>query len=566
MDRTRPLAPPTDAAASRPWHVPFAALLIGAATVVRWLLTPLVGEQVPFTPLMIAVIVAAWRGGARPALVTMLGGFVAVWYLFIPVHGSFVLATPASLLGMASFLLIGLVVIAFGENAHTTRRRAARQSARVHEEKERFRRAADAVNGIIYEYDLATGTTERSRGLAEVLGYGPQEAEPTGAWWRGLMHPDDRNSMLAAFGSATTDRLAQEYRIRHRDGRWVWVEDRALVVRDDAGRPTRLVGCTVDVTARREGEERIRAITRELQRTFDASATGLTRCDRQLRYLAANAAYAGIVGVPIEEIVGRTLPEVIGDEAFAQVRERIAQVLRGERVDFEVVVAFRGSGQRALHVVYTPDEDADGSVVGWVSSITDLTDRRRAEEELERQNRVIRAVNDNTTELIFMKDRAGRLTYANAATLTVMGLDRDAAFALEQPERLTGDADASVIATNDRYVLETGESLVAEEAFVCADGVRRLYLTAKSPLRDEDGAVVGVIGVSRDVTEVKRSAAQLAATEARWATLLQQLPVGVGMLSLDGTVTPLNPLMYRFTPERMPSVDPARRSRWRSWR
>jgi PAS domain S-box-containing protein len=133
----------------------------------------------------------------------------------------------------------------------------------------------------------------------------------------------------------------------------------------------------------------------------------------------------------------------------------------------------------------------------------DLIERERAEETLRRQNALMRAVNDNTSELIFMKDREGRLTHTNAATLRVIGMTAGQTIGSVDKENFTEPAEHEPIAANDRRVIKTGKSLTIEEPYTCADGKRRVFLSTKSPLRDEHGQIIGVIGVSLDITERK---------------------------------------------------------------
>ncbi|MBK7974534.1 MAG: PAS domain S-box protein [Deltaproteobacteria bacterium] len=143
-----------------------------------------------------------------------------------------------------------------------------RQSeARAAAAAERFRLAAEAVAGLIYDVDWTTGHVERSRGLLEMIGHRPDEVPPTRQWWEERIHPDDRERLrLADRRDPTAESARAEYRVRHRDGRWLWVEDRAVVVHDPAGRVTRVVGCTTDVTERKRHERDLSflaGITRE---------------------------------------------------------------------------------------------------------------------------------------------------------------------------------------------------------------------------------------------------------------------------------------------------------------
>lgn len=128
----------------------------------------------------------------------------------------------------------------------------------VQSSEERFRRAADAVNGIIYEYDLASNSVIRTRGLREVMGYDPEQVPPTATWWGEQIHPDDRpqiDKISLENALRTQQGITAHYRIRHRDGRWLHVEDRAIVLGDDEGRPTKVIGCTVDISERKAAEQ-----------------------------------------------------------------------------------------------------------------------------------------------------------------------------------------------------------------------------------------------------------------------------------------------------------------------
>jgi len=128
--------------------------------------------------------------------------------------------------------------------------------------EERFRLAADAIDGIIYDSDLATGVTLRSNGLYSVLGWHPEQVPGTMQWWREQMHPDDRVRAEAAYAAAVAVRgslVSSEYRARRQDGTYRHLADRATLLYAPDGSPARLVGCAQDITVRRATESALRA-------------------------------------------------------------------------------------------------------------------------------------------------------------------------------------------------------------------------------------------------------------------------------------------------------------------
>jgi PAS domain S-box-containing protein len=150
-----------------------------------------------------------------------------------------------------------------GVSLDITEAKAAQQ--RLAQSEELFRLAAEAVNGIIYDLDPASGRVRRTRGLFEVAGYETAQVPATHQWWVGLMHPDDRATAQQALARGLQTgamRLEIEYRVRHCQGHWVHVMDRCYLVHDDAGRTVRIIGCAQDVTQLRAAERSLRETDR----------------------------------------------------------------------------------------------------------------------------------------------------------------------------------------------------------------------------------------------------------------------------------------------------------------
>ncbi|MBF2029703.1 MAG: PAS domain-containing protein [Oscillatoriales cyanobacterium C42_A2020_001] len=133
--------------------------------------------------------------------------------------------------------------------------------------EERFRFAARAVVGIVYDWNIATEEVYRSEGLEQLIGLKPEDAPQHREWWVERIHPEDQIYLYAIMEqilNGEADRYSLEYRVRHEDGRWVNVWDRGYLIRDKARKLTRVVGFTADITERKQAEnERERLLTRE---------------------------------------------------------------------------------------------------------------------------------------------------------------------------------------------------------------------------------------------------------------------------------------------------------------
>jgi PAS domain S-box-containing protein len=156
--------------------------------------------------------------------------------------------------------LIGGVVI---NSRDITERKQA--EFRLAQREEVFRLAADAVDGVIWEWDIPSGVVHRSRGVQEVLGVAPEDLESSADAWQERVHPRDFQESKRAISLALISGRGwtTTYRIRDARGRYKSILERGLIQRNAAGDPVRAIGCCVDVSEIR----RLTDILADTQRT-----------------------------------------------------------------------------------------------------------------------------------------------------------------------------------------------------------------------------------------------------------------------------------------------------------
>jgi PAS domain S-box-containing protein len=274
------------------------------ATGVRLALEPALGRGVPFIIFFPAVLFAAWFGGAGPGALAVAGAAVLSIYLFMPPYYVFALASGDTF-SLLVFVLGSTAMVLVTQRLHREQARAESSLAELQNQRARFESLVTSIPGVIWE---AWGNPDRSEQRIDyvspyvqtLLGYTVEEWLATPNFWLTIVHPDDRQkaaaNAAATFASGGTG--LNEFRWIAADGRALWVQAHASVIRDAAGKPAGMRGVTLDVTARREAEERLRLV--------GEVSGGFGEVGLQVRELAAR--------------IARRTTEVLGDSCTLRVR------------------------------------------------------------------------------------------------------------------------------------------------------------------------------------------------------------------------------------------------------
>jgi PAS domain S-box-containing protein len=144
--------------------------------------------------------------------------------------------------------------------------------------EDRFQLASQAVQSVIYDWDMANDHVSRSQELVNLLGFSNDEAGvATNEWYRSRVHPDDLErsiTLLTAALDAGAERFEDEMRLQHRDGHYLWVRDCGLFLRDESGNVTRCVGSITDITARPQAEMALRESEARLSLALESGRMG----------------------------------------------------------------------------------------------------------------------------------------------------------------------------------------------------------------------------------------------------------------------------------------------------
>ncbi len=261
-----------------------------------------------------------------------------------------------------------------------------------------------------------------SDNLHAIMGYTPQEMLTDPKFWPALLNPDDAPKVLKDVGSMIERGGGTlEYRFQHRDGHYLWIQDTFKVIRDEAGHPLELVGAWADITERKQAEQRALQINAELQNTkryltrlIESSPDAIFATDCEGRIVLFSEGAETMLGYRADEVLGRSAAMLHGGEPIMKEIGREMRKRGGTVSGLDSILWAKDGSSIPVLISASVLFDEDGQQVGTVSFHTDLRERKRAEEALQKaHDELEKRVEERTTEL---KEARGRLQYLLTVT------------------------------------------------------------------------------------------------------------------------------------------------------
>lgn len=212
-------------------------------------------------------------------------------------------------------------------------------------------------------------------------------------WWRENLHAEDRGRIEALAAEALQGSgYSTEYRIRHSDGSYRWIEDNLRVVGYEGGPPRHAIGIWMDISERKQLEEEVALRERRLTSFFKGATAGLAILDQQLRFVHVNDTLAAINGTRGSDHIGRTLEEMIPALALAMethLRRVVAEGIPVLNVEFSGETPAQPGVERHWIGSYFPIAGSEQSAGAVGVMIVEITERKRAEQELTFRNVIL---------------------------------------------------------------------------------------------------------------------------------------------------------------------------------
>ncbi|MDH4215379.1 MAG: PAS domain S-box protein, partial [Gallionella sp.] len=389
-----------------------------------------------------------------------------------------------------------------------------------------------------------------SRNIGRVLGMRHESCVETAAFWRERVHTDDIGRVLREFsGLAETGSATLEFRLRDDLGSYRWVSSEVACRREPNGNPDYLAGCLRDVSEAKNREIEFANNLKEqnarehfYRSVLDSVPQRLFWKDRNSVFRGCNLSGARALNLSdAGEIAGKTDYDFYPDRNEANyLRLNDERVMNSDQPSFHTETPAREK-DTWLDVTKVPLRDENGEVYGLLVSYEDVSALKKSEMALHKFKRAV----EQSPNSIFIADVAGNIEHVNPSFLSAYGYGINDVLGKNLSQM------KSEVIPHDNYAqmwqsVMGGKSWKDELEYYSRAGEILWKACSFSPIFDETGRIIHLLGIENNITERKRMEKALAENEARLREITSTVGEGIYVVDMNDIITFVNPAAARL--------------------
>jgi PAS domain S-box-containing protein len=485
-----------------------------AGELARLILTGTAPASLPFEVRSVGVPIFDWRALQRwgisesllPADSVVRFRPQSIWHQY-----RWYIVAALIIIAAQSGMIVALVV---------QRRQRQRIQLALQESQQMMELATGASELGLWSRDLANDQVRVNAPMRALFGFGGQDAVRFDDLLA-RVHPADRARVIAETEQAQSAGLPfeTEYRTCLPDGTQRWVLVKGRTMDDFPGRGARRMGLVLDITERKRAEENLRESEERFRVMANTAPVMIWMSGADKLCTFFNHGWLAFTGRTLAQELGYGWSQGVHADDLERCLEVYASAFDARR-EFSMEYRLRRHDGEYRYVLDhgVPRFASDGTFLGYIGTCLDLTERKRAEESLDRQRAFLRQVIDANPNFIFAKDREGRFTLANQAVAGAYGVTPDELIGKTDADFNSNPEEVAAFRRMDLEVMDTlQERFISEERVTDAQGKVRWMQTVKRPIVDRDGAANQVLGASTDITQRKKTEAELQELRAELA-------------------------------------------------
>lgn len=425
-----------------------------------------------------------------------------------------------------------------------------RSEQTLRESEERFELALRGANDGIWDWNLLTDDVYYSPRWKSLLGYQEDEIESTLRNFVELLYPGDWEHICRNVDAHLRGEKALyecTFRLRHRDGTYRWYLSRGTALRDAEGNPYRMVGTQSDITAQKQAESTLQESREFLDKIIDAIPNPVYVKDRQHRWIMVNDTACQFFNKPRRQLVGRNAAELfpndLGRVELSYSADNQVFTTGKDVVREESITDSTGNIHTLLiHKTLYTNPQGEQFIV---SSITDLTDRKRAELALQESKEFLSKVIDAIPMVVYVKDKNYRWVVINEALCEFLNQPREVILtSVDQDYQFFQKEEADLLRERDKKVFTTGERDISQITLTTAEGVYT-GIDNKTLYTDKQGNPF-IVGCMIDITELKRAEQALQEAKEFLDCIINNIPMPVFVKDRQRRLIIINEALCEF--------------------
>ncbi len=387
-----------------------------------------------------------------------------------------------------------------------------RSSDALRASEERLRQTLNVVRAGWWDWDVISDVSVWADETYHLLGYEIDPRYTNHVSWMARIHPDDRTAVDTAFHRMleTTGSMDYEARVVWLDGSIHWIHNIGQVIAQHEGKPQRVLGILMDITARKEAEVRLRQHEERLTLAMSAAKAGWWEWNAKNDVIVRSAQTYVLMGYPpgaIPTTIQGSLDMVHPDDHTVVIEAMTESVLNNRICDFEYRVVWPDGSIHWLHNLSHTSYDTGNIPERMVGIVMDITERKRQQDALSRSEQQQRLLTDTMSDCVGQVDMRGNLQYLSPAFEKWTGWDSSKWINKPLTEwlRLICPDDYQTLIAHFTTIIHTDQPLQLEHRIRTANGQTLWFETVATVLRDTAGNFEGAIFVNRNIDERRRA-------------------------------------------------------------